>query len=423
MIDVRLTATNPEDSTLVPVPCNARGELLTVAPVIELIPNDVEIQGDLTVTGLINGLSEGPPGPPGPEGPAGSIDLPPDPYEGAVLGWQDGELAWLGGSVPLPAGTYGPFIYFPNESRLDVPQDPSALVNGQQVYMSDAAGNAISYQIETSAIQGINGNTLTFESNDPELQYFYPGLVVHDYSFYSGPTETSEGMDATALFDGSGGEAIGGTVPECGEPPRSWCPSSPAEAACQPWSDCAVFAGLPVEVYVGFLTTGLKADSISIPSFNIKTPVRLEITYIDSNISKTVIESLTKGQAYPLINTDISRIELSGTMNGSDYGPANPKFSVLLDGAPIKTNRISYTVESVDLNSMSMTLDRPGFQVGSTVFGPLQSGNGAVLQAIGETILLRQDNKQWIDGFYVTAPEQRIAARKALGSALKKRTK
>ena len=72
MIDVRLTATNPEDSTLVPVPCNARGELLTVAPKIEKIPNDVEIEGDLTVTGLINGSDGvGEPGPPGQEGPPG----------------------------------------------------------------------------------------------------------------------------------------------------------------------------------------------------------------------------------------------------------------------------------------------------------------------------------------------------------------
>jgi hypothetical protein len=83
MIDVRLTATNPEDSTLVPVPCNARGELLTVAPKIESIPNDVEIDGDLTVNGLINGrdpAEPGPPGPPGPDGPPGSLPLDVQTY-------------------------------------------------------------------------------------------------------------------------------------------------------------------------------------------------------------------------------------------------------------------------------------------------------------------------------------------------------
>lgn len=51
MSDVRLVATNPEDSSVVPVAANNRGELLTVAPVIEKIPNDVEIDGQLQVNG------------------------------------------------------------------------------------------------------------------------------------------------------------------------------------------------------------------------------------------------------------------------------------------------------------------------------------------------------------------------------------
>jgi hypothetical protein len=49
MSDVRLTATNPVDSTVVPVACNEKGELLTVPPVIEQIDNDVTINGDLTL--------------------------------------------------------------------------------------------------------------------------------------------------------------------------------------------------------------------------------------------------------------------------------------------------------------------------------------------------------------------------------------
>ena len=49
MTDVRLTATNPEDSTVVPVACNSRGELLITEPVIEQIDNDVTIKGMLTI--------------------------------------------------------------------------------------------------------------------------------------------------------------------------------------------------------------------------------------------------------------------------------------------------------------------------------------------------------------------------------------
>ena len=48
MTNVRLTATNPEDSSVVPVACNSRGELLVVEPVIERIPNNVTIEGNLT---------------------------------------------------------------------------------------------------------------------------------------------------------------------------------------------------------------------------------------------------------------------------------------------------------------------------------------------------------------------------------------
>jgi len=70
MSDVRLTATNPEDSSAVPVACNSKGELL-----LEEIPDqsfDGDLDGDLTVSGsatfgnysdnnglLINGLGGG----------------------------------------------------------------------------------------------------------------------------------------------------------------------------------------------------------------------------------------------------------------------------------------------------------------------------------------------------------------------------
>jgi len=136
MIDVRLTATNPEDSTLVPVPCNTRGELLTVAPKIEKIPNDVEIEGDLTVTGLINGSDgvgqQGPPGEdgkdgqdgkdgePGGEGPQGPQGDPgegvPLPYgpDGAYLQIVDGAPAWTDDPGPGPSPTPTPAIVCTN---------------------------------------------------------------------------------------------------------------------------------------------------------------------------------------------------------------------------------------------------------------------------------------------------------------------
>jgi hypothetical protein len=48
MNDVRLVATNPADSSLVPVATNARGELAVQSPKIEKVPNSLEVEGDLT---------------------------------------------------------------------------------------------------------------------------------------------------------------------------------------------------------------------------------------------------------------------------------------------------------------------------------------------------------------------------------------
>ena len=49
MSDVRLTATNPDDSSVVPVACNDRGELLVSKTIIDTIDNDVTLDGVLTV--------------------------------------------------------------------------------------------------------------------------------------------------------------------------------------------------------------------------------------------------------------------------------------------------------------------------------------------------------------------------------------
>ena len=62
MADVRLTATNPEDSSVVPVACDAAGRLL------------LEERG------------EGPPGPPGEQGPPGQDGQDGDPFSGNFAG-------------------------------------------------------------------------------------------------------------------------------------------------------------------------------------------------------------------------------------------------------------------------------------------------------------------------------------------------
>jgi hypothetical protein len=42
-----------------------------------------------------------------------------------------------------------------------------------------------------------------------------------------------------------------------------------------------------------------------------------------------------------------------------------------------------------------------------------------VLTGLDGNVILRSDNREWVDGFYVTAPDQRIAARKVAANARK----
>lgn len=67
----------------------------------ETLPVQVDATGRLVAEGL-QGVEgpEGPKGEQGEQGIPGEIDLPPDPQDGQVLGWKDGELAWLDAAAP-----------------------------------------------------------------------------------------------------------------------------------------------------------------------------------------------------------------------------------------------------------------------------------------------------------------------------------
>ena len=56
----------------------------------ETLPVQVDATGRLVAEGL-----QGPEGPPGPPGTPGTGELPPNPQEGQILGWENGQLAWI----------------------------------------------------------------------------------------------------------------------------------------------------------------------------------------------------------------------------------------------------------------------------------------------------------------------------------------
>ena len=108
----------------------------------ETLPVQVDAFGRLVAEGLQG--SEGPEGPEGPPGAdGGSFPLPPNPYEGALLGWLNGGLAWVGSSpIPVPPGTFGPITGWNEESGLlTVAGDiPESVGNGVYIYQVDETG-------------------------------------------------------------------------------------------------------------------------------------------------------------------------------------------------------------------------------------------------------------------------------------------
>jgi hypothetical protein len=111
------------------------------------LPVLVDQFGNLLAKGI-----DGPPGTPGqdgqpgPEGPPGAdggdFPLPPDPYEGAVLGWLNNGLAWISAPpVPIPPGVFGPITGWNSAGVLTVQGDiPLEIANGVYIYQCNIEG-------------------------------------------------------------------------------------------------------------------------------------------------------------------------------------------------------------------------------------------------------------------------------------------
>ena len=101
----------------------------------ETLPIQVDEFGRLVAEGLPG--SEGPPGPPG-----GAFPLPADPYEGALLGWLNGGLAWVSEpAVILPEGLFGPIISYEDGVVVVEGSIPPEVQNGVYLKQVDKENN------------------------------------------------------------------------------------------------------------------------------------------------------------------------------------------------------------------------------------------------------------------------------------------
>lgn len=374
----------------------------------ETLPVLVDQFGNLIAKGI-----EGQPGPPGPPGIG---ELPPDPIEGAILGWQDGELAWIGGSVPLPAGTYGPYVYTAEGGTLDVPQDASGLINGQQLYMSDQTGANVTADCTTDTIASVESvgewntsadwtsNTTPAGTGLNSLNRLYDtnfyNFTVGDNNnfalFINGlPATTTvngikvrmmvdDGCQVTFLFQ-NGSFVIPNMSGGRDDNPLEWT----------------------VECPIGTVLTGIqcyksgRTGSARVYEIKINDKPLVDSRYASSN-PPTGAFNLT----FPT-NKDFDKFEVGDVVQDPDV-----KITDIEAGGPTIT---------VDGGAWKGA-DGSGSGV-QTELTTTASGSGSVSMGLNGRIVLRNNNGEWVDGFYVTAPEQRIAARKVVTSAMRKKTK
>jgi hypothetical protein len=361
----------------------------------ETLPVEVNEFGQLVAKGI-----EGEPGQPGPPGPPGIGQLPPNPFEGAVLGWQDNELAWLGGSVPLPAGTYGPYTYVPGNEQLDIPQDARSLVNGQQLYMSDSQGILAVADLRTDKIANVSGNTLTFPT-DNNFDKFEVGDVVQGaplYSDYFSGNLYVEGLDpAVWLFadDQTGGETC-------------------------------------YAAFDGSLSTFATWTAPDTSFFKNATKLRLLYRSADTKQKGCKIkvnESDAMAQFPYAISGDSTMTLSSGLQSISfqsfDTGNYTGLKRIYVDDILLLDSDLPPKVKitAIDNSVPSITVDGGSWTAGESYLETKWSGAGSVFVGLDGAIVLRNNNMEWADNFYVTAPEQEIAARKVAANATKLRKK
>lgn len=374
----------------------------------ETLPVQVNEFGQLVAQGIDG--TPGTPGVEGPPGPPGIGQLPPDPFEGAVLGWEDGELVWIGVSVPLPLGTYGPFVYDFFAGTLTVPQDVNQLINGQQLIQTDALGNQTTTQITTDLI-----------SNVGSVSDWNQSAVWSSQTTNGGRTD----LPPSLIFNAN-------TTDFCASGNGSSIDFTPAA----PLSGALEIQANNQAVLNDFNRLTVTSDENNISRIQAKPYPEWTNCGQQTNVTRIQLNSENAAGG-----STMYRIRLNGKylidqgVNGSSGSfpllsfPTFSNFDVFSVGdvvqlPDVKILEIDDRWKQITVNGGTWQgTDFSGSPGGQTSLTKLQSGAGSVLTATGGVIVLRSDNGEWSDGMWVTSPEQRIAARKIASTNIRKKKK
>ena len=348
------------------------------------LPVEVNEFGQLVAQGLQG--QEGPPGPPG------LPELPPDPFEGAILGWQDNALAWLGGVVPVPPGTFGPIISYEN-GVLELETVPD-YVYGQEVFMSNEAGDVASYSDTTSLIKNAGQLEDTFESkyvqNDQGSQGIANGtsyaartrfFTDELFAVYDNDSATVSLVDLLKVQNEL--HSCWYSLTENGVTTSTGDVTSDKKRSIATWK--TYFPPGTYGIATVKANTGVGNGSVSKTS-NLPTTPYLRLTFPDSS----GFEYFTPGMivqepdvAILFVNSTDSVIRTTG---GSWFGS---------DGS-----------------------GDPGAEI--RVSTPPKSGSGSVQSVIANSVVLRADNGEWRAGNYISSKQQLIAARYVYADEVKR---
>jgi len=347
------------------------------------LPVLVDQFGNLLAKGIPG--DEGPPGPPG-----GAFALPPDPVDGDVLGWENGQLAWVP-LIPLPDGTFGPYVYISANESLDIPQDASGLANGLELFMSDSLGNLVSPIFDTDTISNVAGGVLTFPT-DNNFDKFEVGDVVQ----VTGVTYVTD--VGPVVIQGDPFPSPGRI--SCLPNPSGGTPGTITFTYPQPVAFTSInnFSGGDYSAG-GIYTFSFTDDQGVTTSAQGTTASGYSVTALPLTPPSLVKSfTITGADGYAFL----------GFYNGSTFVSTGVLGTEVTITAPPDVANKTITVSGGSWYGS----DGSGSVGGDTFLSKQLSGSGSVLLGSEGAIELDQNNSEWVNGYYVTSIDNSITSNK-----------